>query len=189
MSQQHSSSIITTKFPCYQLHAIMSGFPFDETVTLLYLPDISGEVPKVGGMYATMLEGSGQPVQLDRLGVGKQQWRIIPAEGDDHHLCKIAGFTNPDEGITIIDVAPAWKNDKPEPGTPVTISSFGDASIYKVNSKDHDGGWIISIVPNDHYDKVGVDRYAGASGRTVDIVGVPVVRDPSPRPGWFASKA
>ncbi|QRW09302.1 hypothetical protein RhiLY_08301 [Ceratobasidium sp. AG-Ba] len=167
----------------------MADFPFEERVYLRYLHDISEEIPNIGGMYATMPEEPGESVQLDRIGSGNQQWRIVLTRLGDDVVYKIAGFIPPDEGVIPIGLAPAWKNDGAEPGSRIRISTLDDASSYNVDVQNHDEGWIISILPTDKYDKLGVDRFAGASGREVDIVGVPVVNPPPPHPGWFVSKA
>ncbi|QRV95051.1 hypothetical protein RhiJN_23069 [Ceratobasidium sp. AG-Ba] len=161
----------------------MSPFPFGEWVSLQYLPQVPGDVPEIGGEYATLPEVPGQPVQLRPISHGIQKWRITRNEGGDGH--KIEGFVEQLEDISL----PAWKNDGPEAGSRIRISSVVDASKYYVNDVDpYKGGWIISISPKDNYVLPGQSRFAGASGNDVEITGVPFYENPPPHPGWYALK-
>ncbi|QRV95062.1 hypothetical protein RhiJN_23080 [Ceratobasidium sp. AG-Ba] len=133
----------------------------------------------------------GGPVNLKPLGSGdpnSQKWRIVRNEEGDGF--KIEGYYEAPEGIPPIGMGPAWKNYEPEPGTPIAISLFKDASAYNVEVvRPHENGLIISILPKDDYFVTGINRFAGASEDTVEITAVPVVNPPLPHPGWFISPA
>ncbi|QRV80502.1 hypothetical protein RhiJN_08517 [Ceratobasidium sp. AG-Ba] len=182
----------------------MSNFPFNENVSLLYLEHVPGNVPEVGGMYATMPpEGPAVPVQLKRLGSGEQkvnstayfivsrqelkpcvelQWKIVPKQGGGY---TIECYLQPPVGLPV-----AWNNEGPKAGTPIKTYAPNDASLYDVNIEDRYGeGWIISISPKDDYVMPGQSRFVGGSGEIVEIRAVPFYENPPPHPGWFVTKA
>ncbi|QRW09318.1 hypothetical protein RhiLY_08317 [Ceratobasidium sp. AG-Ba] len=169
----------------------MSEVPIEQYVFLRYLPEVPEEIPPVGGMYATMPEESGEPVKLRPHGIANpesQKWRFV--RNDDGDGYKIEGVYEPVKGLPPVGLGPAWKNDAPGPGTPITISLFKDASAYDVNVvKEHELGLIISIVPKYNSVRPGSSEYVGASGDNVEIVSVPFYLPPPPHPGWLMLNA
>ncbi|QRW09301.1 peptidase inhibitor clitocypin domain-containing protein [Ceratobasidium sp. AG-Ba] len=170
----------------------MSDFPFGKYVKLLYIPNLPEGIPEYGGMYASMPDDVGEPVQLGPLrprgDQDKQKWMFLTR--DTGNGVNILGYIRADDGVLPPDVGPAWTNNEPDPDSPITTAMLAQASSYDMNiQRPYENGWIISIQPTDPYTKLGVTRYIGAPNQTnvVGIAGVPVVPNES-FPGWFATR-
>ncbi|KAG9120031.1 hypothetical protein FRC07_004647 [Ceratobasidium sp. 392] len=149
-------------------------------MTLRYLEDIHKDIPSPGGMYATAVKDNVEVAALT--GSDSQMWQFaIKGRGMTIQRCVLM------ESVPPVD-PPAWKNDSPKPGTPITLSS--DASTYYINIIPHrsqkNNGWVVTMCPMGTW--IGVDRYIGASkGDQVEIVGEPIDGKTS-FPGWFVEE-